>query len=72
MLKNESTPDRAIRLVIGVVLLSLVFVGPKTAWGWLGLIPIATAAFGFCPLYRLLGIDSCHLSRRRTQQPHGG
>lgn len=60
MLKNESTIDRLIRVVIGVVLLSLVFIGPKTAWGWLGLVPLATAAVGFCPLYRVLGITTCH------------
>lgn len=59
MLHNESTLDRAIRVVIGLALLSLVFVGPKTPWGWLGLIPILTAAVGFCPLYRALGVNTC-------------
>lgn len=70
MLKNESTIDRIIRLIIGVALLSLVFVGPKTAWGWLGIVPLATAAIGFCPLYRLLGINTCTL-RKRAPQQHG-
>ena len=70
MLKNESTIDRVIRLIIGVALLSLVFIGPKTAWGWLGIIPLATAAVGFCPLYRLLGIDTCQMRKRAAQQ-HG-
>ncbi|MGC8594280.1 MAG: YgaP family membrane protein [Candidatus Kryptoniota bacterium] len=51
MKKNVGTADRWIRIVIGLVLLSLVFFGPKTAWGWLGLIPLLTAFVGFCPLY---------------------
>ena len=70
MLNNESTIDRVIRLILGVALLSLVFVGPKTAWGWLGLVPLATATIGFCPLYRLLGINTCGL-RKRAPQQHG-
>jgi len=58
MQKNESSFDRWLRVVIGIALLSLVFVGPKTAWGLLGLIPLGTAAIGFCPLYRVLGITT--------------
>lgn len=47
--------ERAIRILLGTGILSLVFVGPRSAWGWLGLIPLATAFFGFCPLYSLIG-----------------
>jgi hypothetical protein len=47
--------DRVLRLIVGVVLLSLVFVGPQTPWGWVGLIPLVTAAIGWCPLYTILG-----------------
>ena len=68
MSRNESTIDRIIRLILGVALLSLVFVGPKTAWGWLGIVPLATAAIGFCPLYRLLGINTRELPKRAPQQ----
>ena len=57
--RNEGPTDRIIRLLLGLVIVTLVFVGPKTPWGWLGLIPIATALFGFCPLYALLGIRTC-------------
>lgn len=53
---NEGMLDRVVRVVIGVALLSLVFFGPKTAWGWLGLVPLATGVVGLCPLYTLLGI----------------
>ncbi len=65
MTPNENSTDRAIRFVLGVVLLALVFVGPKTPLGWLGLIPLGTAAMGFCPLYRLLGISTCRIPARR-------
>jgi len=43
--------DRILRIVAGLVLLALVFIGPKTAWGWIGLIPLATGIFSFCPMY---------------------
>lgn len=58
-LTNEGKIDRIARVFLGAVLLSLVFVGPQTPWGLLGLIPLATGSVGFCPLYRLLGIDTC-------------
>jgi hypothetical protein len=53
MKTNETALDRVVRVVLGVVLLALVFVGPHTAWGWLGLVPLITGAVGFCPLYRV-------------------
>ena len=61
--KNEGTIDRALRVVIGLVLIALVFVGPKTAWGWIGLIPLVTGLVGFCPAYRLLGIRTCKIDK---------
>ena len=60
MLRNIGTADRWIRIVIGFGLLALVFTGPQTAWGYLGLIPLATALFGYCPLYQALGISTNH------------
>jgi len=60
---NEGSLDRAIRVVVGIVLVSLVFVGPRTPLGWIGVVPLATGAFGFCPLYRLLGINTCGSAR---------
>ena len=61
---NESSADRAIRVVLGLALLSLAFVGPKTPLGFLGLIPLATAALGSCPIYTVLGISSCPAKTR--------
>jgi hypothetical protein len=52
-------PDRVLRVLIGVGLLALAFVGPKTPWGYLGIIPILTAVFSFCPAYALLGLSTC-------------
>jgi len=58
---NEGTADRAIRVVIGIALLSLTMVGPHTPWGYLGLVPLATGILGFCPLYRLVGMNTCRV-----------
>lgn len=56
---NEGKVDRALRVIVGLVLLALVFVGPQTPWGWVGLVPLLTGIFGFCPAYKLLGINTC-------------
>ncbi len=56
---NEGKVDRALRVIAGLVLLSLVFVGPQTPWGWIGLVPLLTGLFGFCPVYRLFGFNTC-------------
>lgn len=61
--RNEGTVDRTVRVVLGLVLLSLVFVGPQTPWGWIGLIPLITGLLGRCPLYRLFGMNTCPLRR---------
>lgn len=57
--KNEGTIDRVLRVVVGLVLISLVFVGPQTAWGWIGLLPLVTGAIGTCPAYTVFGINTC-------------
>lgn len=56
---NVGGIDRVLRVVAGLVLLSLIFVGPKSWWGLVGLVPLATAAIGFCPLYPLVGLSTC-------------
>ena len=56
--QNMGTVDKVIRTIVGVGLIALVFVGPQTPWGWLGLIPLATVVTGWCPGYSLLGITS--------------
>ena len=56
---NIHPVERAIRGVAGLVILSLVIWGPKSYWGLLGLLPLATAISGWCPPYSLLGISTC-------------
>lgn len=59
MKQNVGSIDRAIRAIAGIGLISLVFVGPQTVWGWIGVVPLATAIIGWCPPYALLGINTC-------------
>lgn len=59
MSTNVGSIDRVLRIVVGLVLLSLVFVGPQTPWGWIGIVPIVTAIVGWCPAYTLFGIKTC-------------
>lgn len=61
MSRNEGNIDPALRIIAGLALLALVFVGPQTPWGWIGIVPLVTGLVGFCPLYRLLGINTCAL-----------
>ena len=56
---NESKRDRIARTVLGIVLLTFVVIGPKTAWGFVGLLPLVTGIVGTCPIYRLLGFTTC-------------
>ena len=58
-MKNVGSLDRILRAIVGLVLLSLVFVGPKTLWGLIGLVPLGTAVVSFCPADRLFGIKTC-------------
>ncbi|MEX2526706.1 MAG: DUF2892 domain-containing protein [Gemmatimonadota bacterium] len=57
--KNEGTADRVIRAALGLAILSLTVVGPQTMWGLLGLIFIGTAVVGSCPIYTMLGMNTC-------------
>jgi hypothetical protein len=59
---NEGTVDRIVRVLVGIVLLGLTFTGAIGAWGYIGLVPLATGAVGMCPLYTLLGINTCKTS----------
>ena len=59
MSRNEGTIDRTLRVILGLVLLSLVFVGPQTLWGLIGIVPLATGLIGNCPIYSVLGISTC-------------
>ena len=62
--QNEHMIDRALRVVVGIVLLAIVFVGPKTPLGWIGVVPLFTGLVGSCPLYRITGI--CTLPKNKA------
>lgn len=57
--KNVGSVDRALRIVVGLGLLSLTVIGPQTLWGLVGIVPVVTALVGFCPAYKILGIRTC-------------
>jgi hypothetical protein len=59
--RNLGNLDRGIRIVAGLALLSLAFVGPHTAWGYVGLIPLLTGVVGFCPIYCPLRLSTCRV-----------
>ena len=59
MSTNVGGMDKIFRIVIGFALISLVFWGPQSAWGWIGVIPLVTGLIGWCPAYLPFGISSC-------------
>ena len=61
---NEGAWDRIIRVIAGLAIISLVFIGPQSPWGWLGLIPLATGVVGFCPAYAVFGVNTCGVAKR--------
>lgn len=56
---NVGGVDRVLRIIVGIGLLSIVFVGPQTPWGWIGAVPLLTGLFGYCPAYLPFGIKTC-------------
>ncbi len=60
---NEHPAERVARVVVGLGVISLAFVGPATPWAWLGAIPVVTGLLGSCPLYTALGISTCPARR---------
>lgn len=70
--RNEHPIDRVIRVVLGIALLSLVWIGPQTSWGWVGVVPLVTGLVGSCPLYRLFGISTCSIGKSQTGQSPTG
>ena len=63
MKSNVGGIDRILRIVLGLVLIGLAATGTVGVWGWIGIIPLVTAAFGFCPLYTALGFNTCPASK---------
>ena len=61
---NLGSIDRTIRILAGIGLLALVFIGPQTPWGYLGLVPLLTGVIGFCPAYCPLGLSTCRVPKQ--------
>jgi DUF2892 family protein len=67
--RNEHPVERIVRVVLGLLVLSLFFFGPQTPWALLGLVPLTTGLFGSCPIYTLLGISTCHVKPELKSTP---
>jgi hypothetical protein len=63
MKSNVGGIDRILRIVIGLVLIGLTATGTIGAWGWLGIVPLATGAIGWCPPYAMLGWNTCSMKK---------
>jgi hypothetical protein len=63
---NVHPIERGVRIVLGIALLSLVFIGPHTPWGFVGVIPLLTGFLGDCPLYTVLGFSTCPRTNLKT------
>ncbi len=74
---NEGTTDRVIRIIAGIALLVLGWGGVVSGTlgnvlKVLGFVPLLTGLVGFCPLYRLVGIKTCHVATEHHSSPHAG
>jgi uncharacterized membrane protein YccC len=67
MSTNVGAIDRAVRILVGLALMSLALGlipgWPATAWGWIGIVPFLTGIVGYCPAYSLLGVSTCGQTR---------
>lgn len=64
---NVGQVDRIFRIIFGILILSLAFIGPQTPWAFLGLIPLLTGLVGWCPGYALFGVNTCAAKRIRQE-----
>lgn len=63
MKTNIGSVERIVRIVVGIAILSLAFVGPQSPWAYLGVLPLLTGLVGWCPPYALLGISTVRTSK---------
>ncbi len=63
MKSNVGGMDRILRIVVGLVLIALTVMGVLPVWGWIGVVPLATGALGWCALYPILGINTCPMKK---------
>ncbi len=60
---NVGGIDRIARIVVGLVLIALAATGTVGVWGWIGIVPLLTGSIGFCPLYPLIGMNTCPMKK---------
>ncbi|MCS6837263.1 MAG: DUF2892 domain-containing protein [Bdellovibrionaceae bacterium] len=65
--KNIHPIERGVRVVLGLILIALAFVGPQQPWFLLGVIPLLTGLIGWCPPYSILGINTCKLGNNNSE-----
>jgi hypothetical protein len=63
MNSNVGGIDRILRIVLGLVLIGLTVTGTVGVWGWLGVVPLATGAIGWCPPYAIFGWNTCSMKK---------
>jgi hypothetical protein len=61
---NIHSIERVLRVIIGLALVSMAFIGPANYWFLIGLIPLATGLIGWCPPYAMLGINTCNIGKK--------
>jgi len=62
---NEHTIDRALRVIAGLVLITLAATGTVGVWGWIGVLPLVTGVVGFCPGYAIFGVSTCSMKKNK-------
>ncbi|MBA0901034.1 MAG: DUF2892 domain-containing protein [Candidatus Nitrotoga sp.] len=60
---NTGCIDRALRVVIGLALVTMAATGTVGMWGWIGVVPLLTGLIGFCPLYTIMGTNTCRVKK---------
>ena len=65
MKANVGSIDRVLRIVVGLALIGLALTGTIGVWGWIGIVPLGTALFRFCPLYTVLGMNTCPVEAKK-------
>ncbi|MDR5875725.1 DUF2892 domain-containing protein [Halomonas sp. CUBES01] len=63
MKSNVGNIDKILRILVGLTLILLAILGTVGVWGWIGILPLATGLFNFCPAYKLIGINTCKLKK---------
>ncbi len=63
MKSNSGTIDRSLRVIAGIVLVTLAATGTVGVWGWIGVVPLVTGLVGYCPIYGIFGMSTCSMKK---------